>query len=149
MRRFSGRNTYASELVPVEHIRWNISAGTYPLANNIMFRRNYIFAADQIGYDSDPIILEQKYSRAAQRAPTNTTWNNFFHEQAVLWEQTVLAWIICNHNHPVLIVKYEDIKKNTQTELRRMLNFLQVCMPYSSSRLKDVVARGYRMYRRE
>ena len=78
---------------------------------------------------------------------TNTTWNNFVHEQAVIWEQTVLAWIINNHNHPVLIVKYEDVKKNTQTELRRMLNFLQV--PYSSSRLKEVVARGYRMYRRE
>ncbi len=59
----------------------------------------------------------------------------------------MLAWSMNNHDHPVLIVKYEDIKNNIQSELRRMLDFLQV--PYSSSRLKDVVARGYRMYRRE
>ena len=78
---------------------------------------------------------------------TNSTWNNFVHEQAVIWEQTVLAWITNNHDHPVLIVKYEDIKSNTQSELRRILDFLQV--PYSSSRLKQVVARGYRTYRRE
>ena len=78
---------------------------------------------------------------------TNTTWNNFVHEQAVIWEQTVLVWIINNHDHPVLAVKYEDIKSNTQSELRRMLDFLQV--PYSSSRLKQVVARGYHTYRRE
>ena len=59
----------------------------------------------------------------------------------------MLAWITNNHDHPVLIVKYEDIKNNPQSELRRMLDFVQV--PYSSSRLKQVVARGYRTYRRE
>jgi DNA-binding NtrC family response regulator len=65
----------------------------------------------------------------------------------MIWEQTVLAWIMNNHDHPVLIVRYEDVKNNTHSELRRMLDFLQV--PYSSSRLKEVVARGYRMYRRD
>ena len=59
----------------------------------------------------------------------------------------MLAWIANNHNHPVLVIKYEDIKNNTQAELRRMLDFLQV--PYSYSRLNEVVARGYRMYQRE
>ena len=78
---------------------------------------------------------------------TNTSWNSFVHEQAMIWEQTVLVWITNNHDHPVLIVKYEDIKNNTESELRRMLDFLQV--PYSSSRLKEVVARGYHMYRRK
>lgn len=78
---------------------------------------------------------------------TNLTWNNFVHEQAIIWEQTVLTWIISNHNHSVLIVKYEDIINNTESELRRMLDFLQV--PYSSSRLKEVVTRGYKKYRRE
>ena len=80
-------------------------------------------------------------------AGTNSNWNDFVHEQATIWEQTVLAWIANNHNHPVLVVKYEDIKNNTQAEMRRMLDFLQV--PYSSSRLNEVVARGYRMYQRE
>ena len=77
----------------------------------------------------------------------NTSWNNFVHEQAMIWEQTILAWITNNYDHPVLVVKYEDVKKNTESELRRILDFLQV--PYSSSRLKEVVARGYHMYRRK
>ena len=77
----------------------------------------------------------------------NTSWNNFVHEQTMIWEQTVLAWIMNNHDHPVLVVKYEDVKNNTESELRRILDFLQV--PYSSSRLKEVVARGYHMYRRK
>ena len=65
----------------------------------------------------------------------------------MIWERTILAWIANNHNHPVLIVKYEDVKRNTEAELKRMLDFLQV--PYSSSRLKEVVAKGYHVYRRE
>ena len=66
-----------------------------------------------------------------------------------MWERTVLAWVANNHNHPVLIVRYEDLKNNTRTvvEMKRMLDFLQV--PYSSSRLSEVVARGYSVYKRQ
>lgn len=64
-----------------------------------------------------------------------------------MWERTVLAWVSDNHNHPVLVVKYEDLKNNTVAELRKMLDFLQV--PYSLSRLQYVVGRGYSMYKRK
>ena len=37
---------------------------------------------------------------------------------------------------PVLVVKYEDLVENTQVELKRMLDFLQV--PYKSSELEMV-----------
>ena len=65
----------------------------------------------------------------------------------MIWERTVLAWVSNNHNHPVLVVKYEDLKKDTLTEVKRMLDFLQV--PYSESRLTEVVFRGYSMYKRQ
>ena len=57
---------------------------------------------------------------------TNSDWNDFVHEQALIWERTVLAWVSNNHNHPVLVVKYEDLKNETVAELKRMLDFLQV-----------------------
>lgn len=59
----------------------------------------------------------------------------------------MLAWVSNNHNHPVLVVMYEDLKKDTLTELKRMLDFLQV--PYSRSRLIEVVSRGYSTYKRQ
>ena len=58
----------------------------------------------------------------------------------------MLAWVLNNHRHPVLVVKYEDVKNDTETEIAKMLNFLQV--PYSRSRLREVVARGYSAYKR-
>ena len=78
---------------------------------------------------------------------TNSDWNDFVYEQATVWKRTIFAWVAENHNHPLLVVKYEDLKKNTMAELKKMLDFLQV--PYSNSRLNEVMARGYSMYKRE
>ena len=77
---------------------------------------------------------------------TNSSWDDFVREQTTIWERTVLAWVLNNHRHPVLVVKYEDVKNDTETEIAKMLNFLQV--PYSRSRLREVVARGYSAYKR-
>ena len=32
------------------------------------------------------------------------------HTGAVEWQETVLAWIVNNGGHPVIVVKYEDMK---------------------------------------
>ena len=77
---------------------------------------------------------------------SNITWNAFVLEQTPIWERTVLAWVLNNHRHPVLVIKYEDLKNNTEEEIEKMLDFLQV--PYSRSRLREVVTRGYEAYKR-
>ena len=80
-------------------------------------------------------------------AGSNSSWDAFVHEQASVWERTINGWIVNNHRHPLLVVKYENLKKNTALELKRMLDFLQV--PYSTSRLGEVVGRGYSAYKRK
>ena len=68
-------------------------------------------------------------------------WNDFIFEQATEWQQIVLAWLTNNHNHPVLTVRYEDLKLDTADELKKMLEFLQV--PYSTSMVQDLIQNTY------
>lgn len=48
----------------------------------------------------------------------------------------MLAWTATSHNHPLLIVKYEDLIEDTSSVLMEMLDFLQV--PYSSSTVQEL-----------
>ena len=48
----------------------------------------------------------------------------------------MLAWTATSHNHPLLIVKYEDLIEDTSSVLMEMLDFLQV--PYSSSAVQEL-----------
>lgn len=41
-----------------------------------------------------------------------------------------------NHNHPVLVVKFEDLQMDTVAELKRMLDFLQT--PYSNAGVEEL-----------
>ena len=56
-------------------------------------------------------------------------------EQATEWQQIVLAWMTNNYDHPLLVVKYEDLKLDTPGELGKMLDFLRV--PHSTSVLQE------------
>ena len=76
----------------------------------------------------------------------NKEWNVYVHRKAVKWQQTILAWVVNNMGHPVLVVKYEDMKANMSRELRRMLDFLQV--PYTEAQFQSVVNSGYEKFRR-
>ena len=69
------------------------------------------------------------------------------YEQATMWKKTILGWIVNNMDHPVLVVKYEDLVGNTHREIKRILDYIQV--PYYTSRLNDVVNQGYSKYKRK
>ena len=62
------------------------------------------------------------------------------------WQETVLAWTVNNGDHPVIVVRYEDMKTNISRELQRMLDFLQV--PYTETQLQSVVSKGYNTFKR-
>ena len=70
----------------------------------------------------------------------------YVHQKALKWQQTILAWVVNNMDHPVIVIRYEDMKANTSRELRRMLGFLQV--PYTEAQFQRVVNNGYEKFRR-
>lgn len=74
-------------------------------------------------------------------------WNEFVFKEVKVWQETLLVFLLHNYNHPVMVVRYEDLKKNTKYELRRMLDFMQV--PYRQSQLDKIVNKGYSKYKRK
>ena len=77
----------------------------------------------------------------------NEDWNDWVRIQSLIWKRTVLAWVVDNYNHSVLVIRYEDLKKDTSVSLRRMLDFLQV--PYTEQRLQEVITQGFKDFKRK
>ena len=54
--------------------------------------------------------------------------------------------ILSGNGHPVLVVRYEDIKADTVREVKRMLEFLK--FPYKESELVERLAIGFNDFHR-
>lgn len=48
----------------------------------------------------------------------------------------VVAWLVNNNHHPVLVVRHEDLKTQTKRELLRILKFLNVT--YNATKLEEI-----------
>ena len=58
----------------------------------------------------------------------------------------VRNWLVNSRNHPVLVVKYEELKQNTLHEVLRMLDFLKV--PYSEDVVEQRLIAGFNSFQR-
>ena len=59
--------------------------------------------------------------------------------------KTVTVWL--DGHIPVIVVKYEDLLRDTRTQLRRMLNFLE--FPYTEERLDCVINHQVQTFHRK
>lgn len=65
----------------------------------------------------------------------NSMWEKFVQRQTNRWRDMIKNWLISTKKHPVLVVKYEDLKTNTLYEVGRMLSFLDI--QYDSEELRE------------
>ena len=56
----------------------------------------------------------------------NKAWQDFIISQTRRWKTMIKNWLVRSLEHPVLVVKYESLKRNTATQVKRMLDFLGV-----------------------
>ncbi len=77
----------------------------------------------------------------------NADWDAYVHKWAVRWQDTIIGWLLGNKQHPVMVVKFEDLKTNATTEVMRMLDFLQA--PYTREKVLEVVTGGFDAFRRK
>ena len=56
-------------------------------------------------------------------------------------------WVVSGKNHPVLLVKYENLKDNMLSEVKRMLRFLKV--DFSDKEVESRVAAGFNAFQRK
>ena len=58
----------------------------------------------------------------------NPAWEAYVKKQSRSWKSNVMQWL-SHRQFPVLIVGYDNLKRDTYTELKRMLDFIGY--PYS------------------
>ena len=53
-------------------------------------------------------------------------WNKYVHEAAKRWKTLLLKWLGSARqlNYPLLVVRYEDLKRDKLEQVARMLDFL-------------------------
>ena len=56
-------------------------------------------------------------------------WDRFVLSNTVTWQETVVGWLVQNHGHQVMVVRYEDLQRNIESEIMMILDFLGY--PYS------------------
>ena len=61
-------------------------------------------------------------------AGTNKKWVEFLQSQIPRWQNMIKDWVVAHKNHPVFVVKYEDLKRDTVLQVTRILKFLK--FPY-------------------
>ena len=76
----------------------------------------------------------------------NSEWNEFVKVKGQEWRTMIESYTIHNSGHPVLVVKYEELKVNPLVGLKRMLDFLQ--QPYREQDLEQLVKAGYTVFYR-
>ena len=57
---------------------------------------------------------------------SNNVWINFVRSRAPLWLAMIRNWLAGNQGHPVLIIRYEDLKLSPVGEVKKMLSFLNM-----------------------
>ena len=66
--------------------------------------------------------------------------------QTSKWMLMMEHYVIDPGDHPVLVVRFEDLKSDAVTEVKKMLDFLE--FPYSELELKERVRDGYTQFLR-
>lgn len=76
----------------------------------------------------------------------NPVWNKILRSQAVKWKLMVNSHLLRQRPHPVLTVRYEDLKTDTVAEVVRMLDFLR--FPYSREEVEHRLQEGFTQFYR-
>ena len=78
----------------------------------------------------------------------NTEWDKFVHAIGERWQKTIVKWFVksANFSRPIMVVRYEDIKGDHVTQVKRMLKFLEY--PIDESGLDMKLNDGFDKFRR-
>lgn len=80
--------------------------------------------------------------------PTDSNgWDEFLHTYMKAWVKRIQNWVLkVLPEHPVLVVRYEDLKIDSTREVERMLAFLQ--LPFSSDQVSQKLEEDFTTFKR-
>ena len=73
-------------------------------------------------------------------------WEEFTKMFIKVWESYFDGWVLSGMKRDLLVVKFEDLKKDTINEAERMLMFLKV--PFSREDLKKRLSEDFKQFHR-
>ena len=76
----------------------------------------------------------------------NKKWNGFSETYLKAWITRLNNWVFNNPNHPVHVVSYEDLQRDTVGEVEKILDFLE--FPYSHDELVERLREDYTTFQR-
>ena len=77
---------------------------------------------------------------------TDKRWKEFSKTYLDTWERRLNNWVLANDRHPVHVVNYEDLQRNTVVEVAKILDFLQ--FPYRNDTLAERLRDDYTEFKR-
>ena len=80
-------------------------------------------------------------------ADDNEDWDKFVRVRAKRWRDHVTGWIMAAKYNPLHIVRYEDLKKDTVKEMKKVMDFLGFS-DISDSDIKERLGEGYNTFYR-
>lgn len=80
-------------------------------------------------------------------SPDSEGWDKFIQSYMSVWKKRIEKWVLRKHvDHPVLVVRYEDLKTDTVKEVERMLVFLK--QSFDPLELPNRLAEDYTTFKR-
>lgn len=70
----------------------------------------------------------------------------FVQNKAPQWLTTIRNWIGANRGHPVLVIKYETLKRSPASEIKKILKFLNI--DYSDDLVEKSMVNEFTDFRR-
>lgn len=72
-------------------------------------------------------------------------WDAFVHYQGKRWQEIIQQWLIGGRKDgkKVLVVHYEELKKNRATQIKRMLDFLELASSRRISQKLNIFQRQH------
>ena len=77
----------------------------------------------------------------------NFKWGKFVRHQMLRWRSIIKYWLIFNRKNPVLVVTYEVLKNQIDSEVIRMLKFLNV--EFDKNKLSENLRGGFNSFQRK
>ena len=78
---------------------------------------------------------------------SNKDWDKYIREKTKRWSAEVSGMIIAGKDNPFLAVRYEDLKKDTVREMKRVMDFLGFSR-ISESDIRERLGDGYNNFYR-
>ena len=79
-------------------------------------------------------------------AGTNPKWVEYLQEQIPRWQAMTKEWVTSHGRHAILPIKYEDLKRNSTLQVKRILAFLQI--PYTDQDIDKRLTEGFNSFHR-